>query len=291
MLFVFLGPTVVLVFIFYFVPVILTASLSFTGMDQSFKWQFVGLVNFAKIFTGTDPRVPRVVVNTIIYVAFALALTVTLGLVIALVTTHIREGAGIFFRAVWMLPNLTPPVVYILLWKWFFDPTRYGFLNSTRSVLGMPPEPWLTKYALPIVIPINAFIGLSFCMVVFTSAIKSIPAEIFDAARIDGASTLQEVRYMILPLLRWPIMFMTAWHLLAHLNSYVYIFLLTGGGPFFRSEVWALYAFHKSFQFSEFGYGAALAMVLVSVSVLLILAVWKVFGFGRLVEPSKIEVL
>jgi inositol-phosphate transport system permease protein len=290
LLLLFLGPTMMLVLLFYFVPVILTSALSFTSMDQAFRWNYVGPDNFVKIFTGMDPRVPRVVVNTVIYVVFALILTVGMGLVIALVTTHIREGAGIFFRAVWMLPNLTPPVVYILLWKWFFDPTRYGFLNSLRSVLGLPPNPWLTQYALPIVIPINAFIGLSFCMVVFTSAIKSMPAEIFDAAKIDGASRPQIVWYVILPLLRWPIMFMTAWHLLAHLNSYVYILLLTGGGPFYRSEVWALYAFHKSFQFYEFGYGAALAMILVSVSVALTLAVWKVFGFGRLMEPARIEV-
>jgi len=286
----FLGPTLVLVFLFYFLPVLFTAGLSVTDMDETFDWHFIGLANFTKIIWGGDPRISRIITNTAVYVIFALILTVGLGLAIALITTHMREGVGIFFRAVWLLPNLTPPVVYILLWKWFFDPSRYGFLNSVLRAFGVPPKPWLTHYALPIVIPVNAFIGLSFCMITFTSAIKSIPTDIIYAAKVDGATTWQIIRYMIIPLLRWPIMFMTAWHLIAHLNSYVYILLLTDGGPYYRSEVWALYALHKSFDYYEFGYGASIAMLLVAVSVVLTLGIWKLFGFRRMMEPSRIEV-
>jgi len=286
----FLGPMVLFVFSFYFLPVIFTTLMSFTDMDETFNWNFIGLANFAKVIAGGDPRIPGIIRNTAIYVLFALILTVGLGLAIALVTTQMREGAGIFFRAVWLLPNLTPPVVYILLWKWFFDPTPYGFLNSILGAFGLPPEPWLVHYALPIVIPVNAFIGLSFSMIVFTAAIKSIPTDFINAAKVDGASTWQTIRYVTLPLLKWPIMFMTAWHLIAHLNSYVYILLLTDGGPYYRSEVWALYALHKSFDYYEFGYGAAIAMLLVAVSVILTLGIWKLFGFTRLMQPSKIEV-
>jgi len=279
----------ILVFFFYFLPVIFTTFLSFTDMDETFDWNFIGLNNFQRIFIGGDPRIPRIVMNTAIYTFFALILTVGGGLLIALITTHIREGVGIFFRAVWLLPNLIPPVVYILLWEWFFGPTRYGFLNSVLAIFDLPPKPWLVRYSLPIVIPVNAFIGLSFCMVVFTSAIKSIPFDIVNAAKVDGATTWQVIRYIILPLLKWPVMFMTAWHLISHLNSYVYILLLTDGGPYYRSEVWALYGLHQSFDYYEFGYGAAIAMLLVSVSVFLTLAIWKIFGFQRLMEPSRIE--
>lgn len=286
----FLGPAFALVFFFYFLPVVFTALLSMTDMNETFDWNFIGPANFLRIIHGGDPRIPRIITNTAIYLVFALILTVGGGLIIALLTTHMREGAGIFFRAVWLLPNLTPPVVYILLWKWFFDPTHYGFLNSVLGAFEVPSQPWLTHYALPIVIPVNAFIGLSFCMVTFTAAIKSIPTDITYAARVDGATTWQVIRYVILPLLKWPIMFMTAWHVISHLNSYVYILLLTDGGPYYRSEVWALYTLHKSFDFHEFGYGAALAMLLVGVSVILTLVVWKIFGFARLMEPSRIEV-
>jgi inositol-phosphate transport system permease protein len=286
----FLGPTLTLVFFFYFLPVVFTVLLSMTDMNETFDWHFIGPANFMKIILGGDPRVVRIITNTAIYMVLALILTVSGGLIIALLTTHMKEGAGIFFRAVWLLPNLTPPVVYILLWKWFFDPTHYGFLNSVLGAFDVSSQPWLIRYALPIVIPVNAFIGLSFCMVTFTSAIKSIPTDITYAAKVDGATTWQVIRYVTLPLLKWPIMFMTAWHVIAHLNSYVYTLLLTDGGPYYRSEVWALYALHKSFDYHEFGYGAALAMLLVCVSVILTLAVWKIFGFTRLMEPSRIEV-
>ncbi len=285
----FLAPTAVFVFFFYLLPVALTGLISLTDMDMRLDWHFIGLANFVKAIAG-DPRVPRIIMNTVIYVVFALILTVGLGLAIALITTHIREGAGIFFRGVWLLPNLTPPVVYILLWQWFFDSSRYGFLNSFLGLFGLPPKAWLTHYALPIVIPVNAFIGLSFCMIVFTSAIKSLPRSLITAAKVDGATTWQVCRWVIIPLLKWPIAFMTAWHLIAHINSYVYILLLTDGGPYYRSEVWALYTLHRSFDFYEFGYGAAMAMLLVAVTVLLTLGIWRVFGLGRLLEPSKIEV-
>lgn len=285
----FLGPTLILVFFFYLLPVVFTTFLSFTDMNETFDWHFIGLANFRRIFFGGDPRIPRIVMNTAIYTVFALVLTVGGGLIIALITTHIREGAGIFFRAVWLLPNLTPPVVYILLWQWFFDPTRYGFLNSVLGLFGVPPKPWLIRYALPIVIPVNAFIGLSFCMTVFTSAIKSIPPDLINAAKVDGATTGQIIKHIILPLLKWPIMFMTAWHVISHLNSYVYIMLLTDGGPYYRSEVWALYGLHQSFDYYEFGYGASIAMLLVIASVTLTVAIWRVFGFRRLMEPSRIE--
>lgn len=285
----FLGPTLSLVFLFYFLPVVFTTFLSFTDMDETFDWQFIGLANFLRLFAGGDPRVPRIVMNTIIYTIAALILTVGGGLAIALLTTNMREGVGIFFRAVWLLPNLTPPVVYILLWQWFFDPTRYGFLNSILGTIGFSPVPWLIRYPLAIVIPVNAFIGLSFCMIVFTSAIKSIPPPIIYAAKVDGSTGWQLIRYIILPLLKWPIMFMVAWHLISHLNSYIYIFLLTDGGPYYRSEVWALYGLHQSFDYYEFGYGASIAMLLVLVSASLTLVIWRVFGFQRLIEPSRIE--
>jgi inositol-phosphate transport system permease protein len=236
------------------------------------------------IFLADDPRIPRVLFNTVIYTVFALLITVGLGLVIAIMTTQMREEVGIFFRVVWLLPNLTPPVVYILLWKWFFDPSRQGFLNSILYSLDKEPQLWLVHYALLIVIPVNAFIGLSFAMIVFTSTIKSIPPELIDAARVDGAGSWQMIRHITLPMLRWPLTFMVIWHLIGHLNSYVYILLLTNGGPLYRSTVWALYAYQRSFQNNQLGYGAALALLLVIVSGILTLVVWRIFDLEQLMN-------
>ncbi len=282
-LFVFLAPPLAVVTLFFLVPVVLTALLSLTDMHETLRWNFVGLENFRRML-GYDPRVHRIIVNTAIYVPSALAITIGLGLLIALASTSMREGAGILLRTIWFLPNLIPPVVYILLWRWFFDPTRYGFLNAVLALLGQSPRAWLTEYALPIVIVVNALIGASVCMVVFTSAIKSIPPELIMAAQVDGASYLQTVRYVILPLIRWPLMFMTAWHVPAHLNAYVYTLLLTDGGPYYSSEVWALYSYHKAFRYFEYGYGAAISTVLIALNVAAILIVWKVFGLRRMME-------
>jgi inositol-phosphate transport system permease protein len=280
----FLAPTLLLILVFYVLPIIYTILMSFTDMNMTFDWDFTGLENYRRIFLADDPRIPRVLFNTVIYTVFALLITVGLGLVIAIMTTQMREEVGIFFRVVWLLPNIIPPVVYILLWKWFFDPSRHGFLNSILYSLDKEPQLWLVHYALLIVIPVNAFIGLSFAMIVFTSTIKSIPSELMDAARVDGAGSWQMIRHITLPMLRWPLTFMVIWHLIGHLNSYVYILLLTNGGPLYRSTVWALYAYHRSFQNNELGYGAALALLLVIVSGILTLVVWRVFDLEQLMN-------
>jgi len=279
----FIGPPIAVVTIFFVVPVALTILLAFTDMRITLEWRFTGLENFYKMMRY-DPRVPIIVLNTAIYVPTALAITIGLGLFIALASVYIGERKGIVLRTIWFLPNIIPPVVYILLWKWFFDPTRYGFLNSLLSLTGGEPRAWLTEYALPIVIVVNALIGASVCMVVFTSAIKSIPTDYLIAAQVDGASHLQVVRYIILPLIKWPLMFMTAWHVPAHLNAYVYTLLLTDGGPYYRSEVWALYSYHRAFEYFEYGYGAAISTVLIAMNVIGIAITWRIFGLKRMME-------
>ena len=154
-----------------------------------------------------------------------------------------------------------------------------SYLSLLKNIQHRAQESFLSKTALifSISIPLSTF------------AANAIPFDIVNAAKVDGATTWQVTRYIILPLLKWPVMFMTAWHLISHLNSYIYILLLTDGGPYYRSEVWALYGLHQSFDYYDFGYGAAIAMLLVSVSVFLTLTIWKIFGFQRLMEPSRIE--
>lgn len=280
---IFIGPPIVVVTIFFVIPVILTVLLAFTDMHITLKWRFIGLENFYKMLSY-DPRVSIVVFNTAIYVPAALAITIGLGLFLAISSIYIGERKGIILRTIWFLPNIIPPVVYIFLWRWFFDPTRYGFLNAVLSLLNEDPRPWLTEYALPIIIVVNALIGASVCMVVFTSAIKSIPRDYLIAAQVDGASYVQMIRYIILPLIKWPLMFMTAWHIPAHLNAYVYTLLLTNGGPYYRSEVWALYSYHRAFSNFEYGYGAAISAVLIILNAIAILITWKVFGLKRMME-------
>ncbi|WP_427337896.1 carbohydrate ABC transporter permease [Caloranaerobacter sp. DY30410] len=286
----FLGPFLILVTLFFLVPVILTAIISLTGMDFKLNWDFIGIANFIKILK--DSVIPQVIKNTIVYVVFTCIINVGFGFVLAVITTYFikNENIGLFFRTVWLLPRMTPAVVYALLWLWFLDPTEYGMLNVImKNLFNMPSQSWILDNPMKVIILANGMIGASFGMVIFSAAIKSISEDYFRAAMIDGANDLQIIRNIIIPFLKWPIMFLTIWQTLSLLTSYEYILLITDGGPLFDSEVWALFAYHKAFANFEFGYGSAIAMILVIVGIVVTLLMLKFFGYDRMMNPSKLE--
>ena len=133
-------------------------------------------------------------------------------------------------------------------------------------------------------------------MIIFTSAIRSIPIDFLRAALVDGASTWQRIRHVILPMIRWPILFVVTYQTLSLLASFEYILLLTNGGPgFYKTEVWSLYAYHRAlsnyFGNVQFGFGAALAAILVVIGVIASIIYLRVFRFSEMVAEPKIEVL
>ena len=133
-------------------------------------------------------------------------------------------------------------------------------------------------------------------MIIFYSAIKSIPREYMWAAlEADGASWLQQVRYITLPLIRWPLLFVTAYQTLSLLTSYEYILISPKAVRIFATTVWSLYAYNLAFggYFAnyEFGYGAALSIVLVLLGTVASIVYWRVFRFREMMAEPKIEVM
>ncbi len=293
----FTGPAVILVFLFFFLPVILTLLISMTDMSVATigNIKFVGFKNYVRIWNSrTTMKIMR---NTFIYVGFTLTLfNVGLALVLSLITTHIPERVGTAFRTFWLLPRITPSVIYAIMWTWFTADAPYGIVNQFLAPLGVEPKNWLTAQPWLVVIAANGFVGTSFGMILFTSAIHSIPVDYLRAALVDGASTIQRIRYVILPMIRWPILFVVTYQTLSLLASFEYILLLTNGGPgFYTTEVWSLYAYHRAlsnyFGNVQFGFGAALAAILVVIGVIASIIYLRVFKFSEMVAEPKIEVL
>lgn len=300
---IFIMPALVLITLFYLTPVILTLVISCTSMDYRLQWEWIGLGNYYKMLNDRWARL--ILRNTIFYAVTTLAcFNVGMALVLSLLTTHIHDKAGAAFRAAWLLPRITPSTVYIVIWNWALAPSPYGLFNWILEKLGsdftlekftikpvhpLIPIPWVWVW----VILVNGFIGASFGMIIFTASIKAIPADYINAAKVDGASTLQTIRYVILPMIKWPILFVTAYQTLSLLTSYEQILLFTDGGPGYNTEVWALYSFHKAFaEYAgafEFGYGAALAVILVIIGLVASIAYYKIFRFRELMLEPKIE--
>ncbi|MCS6778784.1 MAG: sugar ABC transporter permease [Geminicoccaceae bacterium] len=287
---VFLGPATALLMLFYVLPVIVDVAIAFTDMGRNLEVTRVTTENVARIFGG-DRRLAQVLTNTLVYVVCTLTLfNVGYALLLALTTTALPDRAGAFFRSVWLLPRMSPSVVYALLWTWVVAPTEYGLLNQIVAGIGMPPLDLKSDAPMLVVVLANGFIGASFGMIIFTSAIRSIPQHLFYAARADGANGLQIVRHVTLPQIRWHLSFVTLYQALSLLVSFEYIWLITDGGPFYDTTVWALYVYQRAFTSGQYAYGAALALVLVAAGIVAALVLWRFFDMRALLQRPRIEV-
>jgi inositol-phosphate transport system permease protein len=207
----FMSPAAVLVLVFFFLPVVILFVISLTDLSSSNfskPWTFIGLDNYARLFR--DRFFPKILGNTFFYVAVTLSFfNVGMALVLALLTTHINRRAGFFFRLVWLLPRITPSVIYILMWRRISHDAPFGLINQLLAPFGVEPQYWLWEHPWLFVILVNGFVGASFGLILFSSAIEAIPKDLITAAKVDGASTWQTIRDITLPQIRWPLLFVT----------------------------------------------------------------------------------
>src|SRR5919204_325498 len=166
--------------------------------------------------------------------------------------------------------------------------TIFYVINQLVEPLGVEPRSWLNTDPWLIVIFVNGLVGASLGMLVFTSAMESIPVDLFRAARVDGANAWQIVRRITLPLLKWPILFVLTYQTMSLLASYEYILLTTNGGPgLYGTEGWSLWAFHTALNSYygnlQIGLGAAMAAILVVLAVVISLVLLRIFRFNDLV--------
>jgi inositol-phosphate transport system permease protein len=285
----FLAPATLLLVLFFAAPVLVDLGLAFTDMGRNLRVTEFTTENVQRMLTG-DRRLVSVLGTTLVYVLCTLAIfNVTYGLLLALVTTALPDRAGAFFRAVWLLPRMSPSVVYALLWTWVVAPTDYGLLNQMLAALGLPAADLRSNAPMLLVVLANGFIGASFGMIIFTSAIRSIPQHLFHAARVDGAGGLSIVRHITLPSIRWQLSFVTLYQALSLLVSFEYIWLITDGGPFYDTTVYALYVYKRAFESGQYAYGAALALGLVLIGIATALLLWRFFDMRALLQKPRIE--
>jgi inositol-phosphate transport system permease protein len=241
------------------------------------------------------PSTARYAINTLMYVALTLVIfNVGLGLFLAVSTFYLPERTSATFRAIWFMPRILPPVLYVLMWKWLMWDN--GFIASILAPLGVERINWMMHseyHAWAAVILINGVVGASFGMIIFASAIKAIPQTMLMASEVDGATRWQQVRFIILPQMRWPILFVTAYQTLSLLASFEYILLSTGGGPGSATEVWAMAAFRTALNNYggnlQYGLGATFALVLVIIGTGLSLLYLRFFNFQALLGKPRIE--
>ena len=283
----FLSPFIVLVSIFYIAPALLTIVMSFTSLDAAFIWEYAGFSNYKRIFM--DPTTLTIVKNTVLYIGVSIAIVLVLDLFIAIMTTYFikSDGWASLFKSIIMIPMITPSVVYSVLWIWFLDASENGFINSLLHSIdnSFTPINWIADYPFLVIIIVQVMVSLAYGSIIFSSAIRSIPENLFKVARVDGAGEIEIIKTIILPNISGHIKFIAMWETLGLMTNYINILLITNGGPLIRTEVWALNAYHKAFINQQYGYGAALSVMLILVVFMMML----LFSFLSRISRKEVQ--
>ncbi|HXI80578.1 MAG TPA: sugar ABC transporter permease [Verrucomicrobiae bacterium] len=266
-----LSPAAFLLALFFVGPALWAIGSSFTnralvGLDAA-NPRFVGLDNYARLFS--DPDFGRVILNSVIFViGSAIIGQFVLGLLLALLLDYAQRrgflATSLVYAAV-LLAWVNPTIIAGFLWVAMFD-FYNGSLNAGLHVVGAPPVNWLGQGPMLAVIIANTWRGTAFTMLIFLGALRTIPSDIYEAARVDGASAFRRFWDHTLPILR-PIAALTLLSVtMATFGTFILIQTLTNGGPAFQTEVIALYAFHEAFQNHAVGYGSTISVVMLALN-------------------------
>jgi multiple sugar transport system permease protein len=257
----FVAPATLLIAFFVIVPSLWGIGLSFTQYDGIAPPRAVGIENYARL--KDDPVILSSLGATAIFVLLTLPTGLLLALGIALALHQKWFRGRHWMRAIYFLPNVTSLAAVAFVWEWLLNP-EYGLINAALHSLGRPTYKWLADpdLAMPVVSGVSVWHGLGFGVLIYLAGLRSIPEEVTEAARIDGAGSWAAFRHVTWPMLTPTTMFLTIMGVIGGFQVFQSVFIMTGGGPLDRTRVYLLYLFQTSFQSLDFGYGAAMAMLL-----------------------------
>jgi multiple sugar transport system permease protein len=277
----FAAPFTVLFAVFMALPVIASLVMSLTDLRSTdlrhpFAVAFVGVDNYVKLFQ--DDLFVKAAGNTAIFVVVGVPLTVAAGLAAA---TALNSGLIRFkalFRVGFYLPVVTSIVAIAVVWRFLLDPDA-GLVDSLLDRVGIAGPNWLTDahLALPSLIIMTVWRNFGFLMVVFLAALQAIPAELYESARLDGASRWQQFRHVTLPMMRPTLLFGGVVTSIGYLQVFEEPFVMTRGGPL-NSTLSVAYDIYNQFGFGNYGYAAAASYVLFAVIVALSLLQFRLLG-------------
>jgi multiple sugar transport system permease protein len=206
--------------------------------------------------------------HTAIFVVIALSLELACGLMLAVLVDSLRRGRGIV-RTAMMIPMLLPPVVAAVIWRLIYNP-QFGLLNGTIRALGGNPSglTWTNGEggALLSVIAVDIWEWTPFVFLLVSAALQGLPQEPIEAARVDGASRWRVFLDIELPLLRPVLVLAAMLRGMDLIRVFDQVFILTQGGPGFATETISLYIYRTAFRFFDFGYAAAMSLILLVIA-------------------------
>jgi raffinose/stachyose/melibiose transport system permease protein len=264
----FVAPTLVLTVVFFLFPLASAVYFSLTSWNgTTVQAPFVGLSNFTAM--ATDPEVLHALGNNAIWVVIGTAAPLIVGLVLAVILWT-GVSAVLLYRLVFFLPFVLPGVAIGIVWGWIYDPVN-GWLNRLLGYVGLEEfaRGWLGEpgSALYAVLAAAIWATFGFVVVIFLAALQNVDLDQVDAARLDGAGSLQRLWYVIMPQIMPVFLMVTTITLVGGISVFDIVFIMTGGGPGNATSVLGTYAYENAFQLNKIGYGTALALLIAVLSV------------------------
>lgn len=273
----FMAPSLIVLGVFMVYPLLRAGWLSLTNYSFFGGSHFVGLANYRSLLH--DSQFWRDLLNTFYYAGVVTPVSVVLALALALLLNRKGLPGRGFFRAAIFLPAVVSFAVSAIAFRFMFAPS-IGFLTYWLAQIGINVNDWLdsVRFAMPAVILVGIWKNVGFYMVIFLAGLQTIPKELYEAASIDGATRWRRFVHVTIPLLSNTSMFVTVIALIASLQAFDQIYVMTQGGPAFSTETLVMLIYREGFTNFQMGYASAIAYVLMALVLLLSLVQLRFFS-------------
>lgn len=265
-----LAPALILYVWLVLVPMLQTIYISFTEWEGIGPKSWTGVSNYVKIFSETElPVIWSALKNNLIWFAVAVTIPVWIGLYLSNILVRGRVRGGKFFQMVYFMPQVVSMIVIAIAWKWLYNPL-FGPLNGIFGLFGLHSKAGLLSDKSTVLFAllfIYCWMSFGYSCLLYTVAIENIDPQIYEAAKLDGASPAQEFFRITIPSVRGTTTTITLLMMISSFKAFDLVYSLTNGGPANSSNVISLYAYKEGFIYSRMGYASA---VTVAVSVLLL---------------------
>ena len=273
-------PALILFFWFVIIPIFQGLYYSFfdwSGLSKDMT--FTGLKNYQRLIG--DEIVWKAMANDVLIAVIRILITLALSLLFALLLTQSKIRGNGFYRNVLFFPVVLSGVVVCTVWMMMYN-HNFGVINRLLGLVGLsdPEAGWLgdKNTALMATIPPAVWNSVGFYVIIFVSAIENIPDSLFESAKLDGAGFMTRITNVILPLIKPQINFCVVYCAITSLNgSYMFVELLTKGGPNNASEVLGTYMKTVGYKYHQFGYATAISMVILGVTAIMSLILNNIF--------------
>ncbi len=289
----FVAPALLLLAAFFVLPVIAGLALSVTDFDlyavaDPSATRFVGLRNYARLLA--DPLFRTAVRNTLYFAVVGGPLTVATSLGAALLVNARLVRWKAFWRTVFFVPFVTTLVAVAIVWRYLYHP-QYGLLNYALGMVGVPRVDWLgdPRWAMPAIILLAIWKNFGYNMLIFVAGLQAIPAELYEAAALDGAAPWQRFRHVTLPGLAPTTLLVAVVTMIGYFQLFAEPYAMTAGGPLRSTTSVVLLMYEEGFRWWRMGNAAAIAFVLFALVVVCALVQYGLQRALRRAAPRPAE--